>query len=907
MCLRLAAVKPTKSFLSRIADEVIQMPQESTLIILPTRRAAAELKQLLAGKLARPSMLPVILGVSDFNERTGALPVVEEERLLLELYSIYRKHDPKETMAGFAGWGIQLLKDFNEIDLQLVYANDLFRRMADLREMEMDFNPSEDRDNFMQFWKELSAKEISPLQQQFIRYWELLPFVYHDFRNHLIEKGFAYEGLSLRLTAESPDLPSWLNRFSHIVYAGFYALNRVEEKFLEKAGREKKLLVLKDADNWYVDNAFSEAGMFFRKGLMSDPAIGWKENYLLESSKKYKVVSTAGNTAMSREIAVMLSGQLKADPASATNTVVILPDENLLYSFLNFCQSLEIPVNPSMGFPLTQHAMWQVLETLRMVRTGFPETSEPSILHRKRELLESNPLVKKLLQGNNQGALEKLFEEIIIPDSKGIKHEQELLINLLVQIDSVVQGFTAQASSAFIKEVQIASDTLLEYSSILYPLAWWKLIMDTLRPLRIPYKADREKGVHVMGFLETRVLDFSHVYIASMNEGKFPSSAVSTSLIPYVIRKYYGLPCREEQEAVTAYHFYRLMQRTEYINLFYDDSPDAMGGGEKSRFLLQLFHELIPEQKQAETNYLQVINPPSPLVAHPVSILKSPEVLEKLETKYTGEKGYLSASAINTYIHCPLKFYFEQVAGIRSGDDVTDTLEANIMGLVLHRSMERIYGNHNLITAELIDSLITTSDEEVLTATAEKYRPGTLFGHDLLMQEVIKKLVKQILENDKKEAPFEIVAVEKESKGKITVGNRNINLKGFIDRLDIHQNVLRILDYKTGQDEAKMPSDISKLYSDPKNKTAFQLLFYLYLIQPEKDGKEAKAGIFCLSRDNQFSYLKDTDTALLEESDFENNLRRIISEIYNPEVAFSQTQDTKRCVFCDFAGICSRT
>ncbi len=47
-----------------------------------------------------------------------------------------------------------------------------------------------------------------------------------------------------------------------------------------------------------------------------------------------------------------------------------------------------------------------------------------------------------------------------------------------------------------------------------------------------------------------------------------------------------------ETNAVSAYHFYRLLQRAKEIHLVYNTEPDDLGGGEASRFIMQLEHEL---------------------------------------------------------------------------------------------------------------------------------------------------------------------------------------------------------------------------------------------------------------------------------------------------------------------------
>lgn len=894
------------SFLHRLAAEIIALPAGTTLVVLPTRRGAADLRSIVARMHGKAARLPMIMGVSDYNDRISPLPVAEKNVLLLNLYKAWRANDSEESLTSFLGWGEQLLKDFNEIDLQMLPADKLFQRITEFEAIEEKFAPEEERENFRAFWNDLSQKEISPLKRSFLSYWERLPLVYHDFRKTLAAQHIAYEGMALRQVAEMNELPSWIEACTHIVYAGFYALNRVEEVMLEKFEEQKKLLLFKDSDNWYVDNPRFEAGMFFRKGRMAAAGIPWQFNLLKEHPRGIEINGISGGTGMAREIAHKLAEQLQSHPESATDTVVILPDEGLLFSLLNFCQSLAVPVNPSMGFPVIQHPLWQVVETIRLIRTTFPKGNDPSIPIRKKELLFENHYIHALLDGKEELQWPEVFRELLNAEKNNPETEAGLLNDVLHAVIASVSGFAAQANSFFITETENANAQLIAFRHDLNSDSWWKLMTETLQPVRIPFKADREKGVHIMGFLETRVLDFSHVYIASMNEGVFPAGSTSASLVPYVIRKHFNLPCREEQEAVTAYHFFRLLQRASHLNLYYDNSPDAMGGGEMSRYLLQLYHELIPASGN-KASYKQVINQPAPVKGHVISIPKDQRVMDALRKRYIeNDKGDFSASAIIQYISCPVRFYLDQLAGLRPPDAVTDALEANVMGLVLHGAMQNLYTGYSEITSALIDQLYDRTEDAVLESVAKHYRPGPLFGHDLLMKEVIIKLVHRILESDRNDAPFRIFGLEKELKRTIQIDGVTIKLKGYIDRVDIRNEIMRVLDYKTGKTPAALPKDRSRIFSDPEHKVTFQLLMYLYLIQEEKTTAKAIAGIFPLSQEKQFVFLKGDDEELLKETEFEARLIHIIREIFDTSTPFSQTNDIRRCEFCDFAGMCRR-
>jgi ATP-dependent helicase/DNAse subunit B len=304
---------------------------------------------------------------------------------------------------------------------------------------------------------------------------------------------------------------------------------------------------------------------------------------------------------------------------------------------------------------------------------------------------------------------------------------------------------------------------------------------------------------------------------------------------------------------------------------------------------------------------MQVINQPAPVKSHIITIPKDQRVMEALRQRYIeNEKGEFSASAIIQYISCPVRFYLDQLAGLRPADNANDALETNVMGLVLHGAMQILYTGYTEINATLIESLHERAEEAVLKSVAEHYRPGPLFGHDLLMKEVIIKLVHRILESDRNDAPFRIFGLEKELKRTIQIDGSTIRLKGYIDRVDIRNEVMRVLDYKTGKTPAALPKDRSRIFSDPEHKVAFQLLMYLYLIQEEKTTSKAIAGIFPLSQEKQFVFLKGDDEELLRETDFEAGLIHIIREIFDTSKPFSQTNDIRRCEYCDFAGICRR-
>ena len=88
--------------------------------------------------------------------------------------------------------------------------------------------------------------------------------------------------------------------------------------------------------------------------------------------------------------------------------------------------------------------------------------------------------------------------------------------------------------------------------------------------LRVPFEGEPLSGLQVMGILETRLLDFKHVILLSMNEEVMPASHRGQSYIPYALRMAFRMPAREDMDAIYAYYFNRLLQRAEKIDLLFN-------------------------------------------------------------------------------------------------------------------------------------------------------------------------------------------------------------------------------------------------------------------------------------------------------------------------------------------------
>jgi CRISPR/Cas system-associated exonuclease Cas4 (RecB family) len=388
------------------------------------------------------------------------------------------------------------------------------------------------------------------------------------------------------------------------------------------------------------------------------------------------------------------------------------------------------------------------------------------------------------------------------------------------------------------------------------------------------------------------------------------------------------MPDNEHHDSILAYNFYRLASGAKRIFLLYDTRSEGLQTGEVSRFVYQLkYHYRVPIVEKLLTFDVEWSKPET------ITVNKNPHVTEQLRRFLKGGDKALSASAVNTYINCPLKFYWLYVEGLSEEDEVSETVEAGIFGSIFHQVMQDIY--EPLIGRSVPDDVLTTikKDDDFLTHRIESafakhfHKTSTvkkLTGRDFLVGEIIRKYVKQMIDADRKNTPFVYLASELKIQARMMLkSGKEVNLKGFIDRIDNVNGVIRILDYKTGTGTQTF-RDIPQLFdqkSEKRPKDLMQVLMYALLYDENLNdaGCPVEPGIYYLR--NLFSQSFTTrisrkenasaPTVIVEnlsgcKEEFKEAFINCSDDIFSPDVPFMQTEIAKHCDYCPFAGICGR-
>ena len=224
---------------------------------------------------------------------------------------------------------------------------------------------------------------------------------------------------------------------------------------------------------------------------------------------------------------------------------------------------------------------------------------------------------------------------------------------------------------------------------------------------KLPFSGEPLQGLQIMGMLETRLLDFDTVIITQANEGILPAKSIDDSWIPYEMKKQFGLPTRDEKNAIFSYHFYRLMYRAKKVYILYDGQGDELGGGEMSRFVRQWATWLPENHSMRFFNQNVTLNTD---IRQRLEIPKTPSLLKRLEEM--AQKG-LSATALSNYIADPIQFYNNYVLRILENEELEESIAYQTLGTVIHNTLEELYTPY--VTKQLtVQSIENMQDTHII-------------------------------------------------------------------------------------------------------------------------------------------------------------------------------------------------
>lgn len=978
-------------FLKLVANDVYSRFNghlENVAVVFPNKRAALFFnKYLLENSGNVPIWSPRYMTISELFQQNSKLTVGDPILLVSKLYKEYVKPMEEfgkkpESLDSFYYWGEMLVRDFDDIDKNLVDARKLFANIKDLHELgtAKETLSEEQAKLINKFFENFKPEEKSDIKKNFLDIWERLFDIYTAFRESLRKEHIAYEGMLYRDVIENSD--DMRLDYDKYLFVGFNALNGVETKLFSILEKSGKALFYWDYDEHYIKNFFHEAGHFMRRNLERFPnALKFEKFNHLSKGKNVSVVSASSDSIQARYLSQWLDKNLTGQEIE---TAVVLCDETMLEPILHTipekANSNELKyLNVTMGYPISNTPVFSLVKQLvELQLRGWSEKhtsftishvctllkhpyviamSANSIELRERLIkekrfypttdeLHADDFLKKIFvrHTNNKEWMESLagivFDVASVTANNGEeKHElySKLFSEATLKVHTQIQRLVRLLESG---ELNIEQSTA------------GRLLVRVLSMQSMPFHGEPVVGLQVMGLLETRNLDFKNVIMLSVNEGNIPKGSGENSYIPYNLRRAFGLTLSEHRDSIYAYNFYRLLQRAENVTLVYNSSTDSKGGGECSRYILQLLgcnlYDVERIALSAEQGGGKLTNGTIPKTAQMVDTLR-----RRFDKGVDKNAKTLTPSAINRYLKCKLNFFYYYVLGLKPLEDIDTEMRPTDFGIVFHKAAEDIYkdivkrsgGNEidkSAIRHYLDNPLnLERAVDDAFQNTFFKGGKPVYNGEQYINRGMLNRFLQFMLKLDESSLPMRYITGEGEIGMPYTIesdGNTiELEIGGTIDRIDVKGDTVNIIDYKTGGGARDTKTSLEEIFAHEGKSSGYRLQSFLYsividemlqgnrvrtsggdekwnnLLKPLKSTKVSPYLLYVhkekdASREEYIVDIKDEPVVDITaiKKDFMQLLHGVLVEIFDCNVPFAPAEDDSHCEYCDYRKICGK-
>jgi ATP-dependent helicase/nuclease subunit B len=963
-------------FLDKVAEHVLLNHThglENVALITPNRRAGLFLKKYFAKRVTAATWAPDVLSMEDFIHRITGISIQEPVALLLHFYQVYCQSEGEkaEPLEDFLKWAPLIIKDFNDIDAHLSDPDKLFENVVDVKRIETwnpDGKPMTDfQKNYVEFFS-----KFHQWHQSFTKY--LL-------NNHSAYQGLAYRVAAQNISGNNKLIIPWkyiyftgfnaLNDAEEIIIKTLIKNKRAEilwdadKYYLDNRHHEAGMFLRKYNQSWNL-SPISFTGDHFNHCEKKIHIYGVAKNVNQARLAANVLKTIPADSLLNHQTAVVLASEdlllpvlnsipqnirqvniTMGYPIKKTNIYALFDSIFLMHITTQRMKSDREKWDTAFYFKDLVRFFGHPAISLLSEQNHFQLSTEDlnkRIFKSKKTFLTSQTLT--LLRQKEDG-----FTQLFAPFLAGFSKEPLLIIPALKKLVRLLENAYARAAENDNSTIDkspwlIDYESLFTINAVLNKLEGYQQNQVQVTDVRILYmlfqslckesklilSGEPLAGLQIMGMLETRNLDFKNLIILSANEDILPASKSSASLIPYDVKSWFGMHSFKEKDAIFAYHFYRLIQRAENIHIIYNTQSQSIGSSEKSRFITQLQMEMpLWNPKIVISEKIVPLPAANDRKFEEVAVPKTIDILQKIAL--INEKGF-SPSTLRHYIQCPLLFYFRHIAGIEETVVPEEIIQSNTLGTVIHESLEFLYNSQNLegqqIMADHIQRMIKMTDEVIRKKFEEVYSGGDIHsGKNLLLAKVAAKFVRNFLSCESKyiqelnKSNRKLFYLKSEDQLTATIDveiNGNVmpvKFRGFADRIDRVDNLIRIIDYKTGHVETRdlKIKDWSEITGSIQYEKPFQLMMYALLYKYHYDyPHEVQPGIFALKKPasglHTLEIAGKKNEGRIEGSDigqFKQQLAVLVNEIFDPHRSFLPTTEEKNCLHCNFKSACHRS
>jgi len=904
---------------------------ENNLIVFPGKRPSYFLLKKIHNITNKAFIKPDIFSIDDFithlfniiKPETNDIKTIDAIALIFNLFKEHSSLFNDLTLDTFISWGSKLYPDFEELKLNNI-SYDILKYFDNTILQELPENITNHIRTFSEIYKE------------FYNYIE---------QNSLSTRAYKYNSIANNIDI----LLDYLQPYEHVIFAGFFGLSKTEITIFKKIGE-----------------SLTNSLFIFQEG----PGIS---NFLKHFDFKYK------------EPALLIHNQIKLYKATENhkqifflnshldeelkniNTCIVLPDSSMLFPILfNTTPLLNNQFNISMGYPIYKTPIFSLISLLEQLIINkiddriFINDYLQFIMHPyiKNITYQNNSTIVRIIvhtifdfyKKNNTKLInlnEVLTKELLQNITQQLSNyniTQTEIITIIDQIHNIcikpffnienINDFTQklhkfilfifEKSTAWqhpysqnvietidttIREIYLSKIKEENFQSI---EKYFKLIESIFNNATFKLPGTPLEGLQILGFLETRNLQFENLYILNANETILPNIKKHNTILNNFIRDKLGLPTSKDTENLIKYYFFTLINNSNHAHLFYIENSE----NEKSRFIEQIIWELQKQKQTLQINIIQEIEyPVNFAIKKTESKKKNKAIIDRLVNLS------FSATSIDTYLSCPLKFYYKYILNIKedySLQNNDDKIQQSEIGFIVHEILNKLFSKKQNVTFNVSKHDYEIAEQIIKEKFIEKFK--FIEGEIYLIYFQVKNRIFAILNYYKKHMENrKILHLEKELNRQIEIKGHKIKLKGFVDRIDIESNKIIILDYKTSFNISKIevPYIIDNFEDFKDQAKTIQLPFYIMLsrynnlINSNNNDFDGRYVLLNKKEIEERSIFKNKNYDIKEkfqlQNQAENFIISLINEILDPNTTFSPTKNYKQeCPHCEFKILCDK-
>ncbi|MGZ3567282.1 MAG: PD-(D/E)XK nuclease family protein [Thermodesulfobacteriota bacterium] len=934
-------ISSSENLVEKAAEQVVGIEKDYSrnLVIFPGKRPSHFLRKALADKEKSSFIPPLIFSMDEFIEHVHdeSLGLGGRKLEAIDAVSIlYAIHAASPENLG--------RKSFLTPDTFFPVGMKLY---DDLEELHIEGVPPEKV-------KAIENMAGGDLPEPTAKRLQSLSHFYEAFYKRVEEAHFSTRSSRYRVVSENIDRLN-LDRFEKVILAGFFALTESEKKiFRSLLEKRNTLFIFHDGEG--MGKKLSDLGITaVRKWNANEPEIHC-----------YKSPDSHGQVL---GVSALLKTKRDRKERIDDHTVIVLPSSEILLPLFHRALNLLDPdnYNVSLGYPLQRTPLFgffnhlmEVVTTMNGDRLYVPyylqfvlhpytkniyfqgRADVTRILFHAIEKTLTEKRTKKFLSlpelENDEAIIHSIKEKVIKVESGStlemmrehlesihthtirkmlsFKDVGEFAKRLKEVVEYIYQNSTARLhpffspyAESFVNQLDILSKSLMKEIQFQEAGSYFTLFKKYIVNAYVPFAGTPLRGVQVLGFLETRNLKFENVLFLDANEGIFPDTAREDSFLPVKARQMLGLPTYLDREEIMSYTFHTLIGGAKEVHLFYVESDEK----EKSRFVEKLLWQRQKKDgKRDDSRYIHTIQ-------YAVSLKdKAPRPIKKsLEMiKFLREYPF-SATSLNTYLSCPLQFYFEYVLGLREREVVSEEFEKEEIGSFVHLVLSEYFRGR--VGSMLTEKQMSLREfGKIFHKHFEEQYGKDPAGEIYLLRNQVGRHLEDFIRNYQlvkiKEFRTKILDLERE----IHVEKESFKLRARLDRVEKRDDRTVIIDYKTSANRNTLTINYNRV--DLENRDSWckaigslQLPFYLLAYSTLTGEKpEMIDCMFLLLGRSRID--SDIEVPLFKnESEFRENFGKLTEVIFNllreivsPDQAFMPTIDPKNhCGRCAYGYLCT--